>query len=169
MSEVKAIVSAIEMFLSSQINTIGNSVLWSCLDDDVDDAILINNLGNPKPPNGIAGETNGSSVSKAFRILRLRRNILRYLQHNIIQLNSEKARGGELQHSDALSLRGISRVFHMTISLTLCLNNNGKVRKDCHLPLLFEQHVQLIANFSCIAMVGRMETVLMQTGTLLSW
>ena len=147
MSEVKAIVSAIEMFLSSQINTIGNSVLWSCMDDDVDDAILLNNLGNPKPPNGIAGETNGSSVSKAFRILRLCRNILRYLQQNIIQLNSEKARGGELQHSDALSLRGISRVFHMTISLTLCLNNNGKVRKDCRLPLLFEQHVQLICEF----------------------
>mmetsp|Transcript_12466 Transcript_12466/g.22256 ORF Transcript_12466/g.22256 Transcript_12466/m.22256 type:complete len:709 (-) Transcript_12466:67-2193(-) len=114
---------AIEMFLSSQINTIDNSILWTCLDDDMDDAILLEHYG---------GETTCSSVSRAFRILRLRRNILLYLQHNIIQLNNDNTGSlvphpeRKLQHSDVRSLCGISRVFRMAISLTPCLNNFGK-------------------------------------------
>ena len=118
---------AIEMFLSSQINTIDNSILWTCLDDDMDDAILLEHYG---------GETTCSSVSRAFRILRLRRNILLYLQHNIIQLNNDNTGSlvphpeRKLQHSDVRSLCGISRVFRMAISLTPCLNNIGKVRRD---------------------------------------
>mmetsp|Transcript_10940 Transcript_10940/g.24151 ORF Transcript_10940/g.24151 Transcript_10940/m.24151 type:complete len:646 (+) Transcript_10940:312-2249(+) len=68
-----------------------------------------------------------SSITRATRIFRLRRNILQYLQHNIIQLKHPVLHSeGKWHHSGVLSLRGISRVFRMTISLSPYFNNIDK-------------------------------------------
>jgi hypothetical protein len=105
-----------------------NSILWTCLDDDVDDAVLIDLYG---------GEVARFSESRAIQILHLRRNILRHLRQNIIQLNSDNSLtlDPEKNAQHSLSLLGVSRVFRMAISLTPCLNTIGQVRRTipvCH-------------------------------------
>jgi len=117
LSELKSNVNSIERFLSSDINTIDNCILWSCIEDEADDKILLDSLKSNS-------ETSSSSSS---RIIHLRMHILQYLQHNIIQLNNTtvKLLG---RYSDDISLSGIARVFQMTISLSPYLDDN-KVRK----------------------------------------
>ncbi|KAL7538585.1 hypothetical protein ACHAXR_010064, partial [Thalassiosira sp. AJA248-18] len=137
LSEVKSTVTAMEIFLTSAINNIDNSILWSCVEDDADDGVLLENLGNTKS-RGNDRKVTCSSFPMALRIIRLRRIILRYLQHNIIQLNNEKT-GYLVPHSEgklhALSLSGISRIFCMTVSLTPCLNDFNKLT-DCAFSLI---------------------------------
>jgi len=117
LSELKSNVNSIERFLSSDINTIDNCILWSCIEDEADDKILLDSLKSNS-------ETSSSSSS---RIIHLRMHILQYLQQNIIQLNNTtvKLLG---RYSDDISLSGIARVFQMTISLSPYLDDN-KVRK----------------------------------------
>lgn len=121
------------MFLTSESNTISNSILWSCLDDDVDDAILLKHSGNPEPHENAEEDIS----SRASRILFLRRSVLRCLQNNIIQLENKNYslrvmphRESKCYHSGSLSLRGISRVFGMTISLSNLLNFANEVRRN---------------------------------------
>jgi hypothetical protein len=134
---VKSVISAIKTFLSSEISSIDNSILWSCLDDDVDDAILLKQLGNLEPHNN-AEEGMLSSTSRAARILFLRRNVLRCLQNNIVKMKKSNygVRPMPLCHSDSLSLRGISRIFGMTISLSTLLDIMNKVRRNAGQLLL---------------------------------
>ena len=133
---MKSVISAIKTFFTSEINNIDNSTLWSCLDDDVDDAILLKYLGNLEPHEN-AEEVMSPSTSRAARILFLRRNVLLCLQNNIVQpkKNNYGVRPMLHCHSDSLSLRGISRIFGMTISLSNLLDIMNKVRRNSD-PLL---------------------------------
>ena len=133
---MKSVISAIKAFVSSEINNIDNSTLWSCLDDDVDDAILLKYLGNLEPHEN-AEEAMSPSTSRAARILFLRRNVLRCLQNNIVQLKKNNYGVCPMLHchSDTLSLRGISWIFGMTISLSNLLDIMNKVRRNSG-PLL---------------------------------
>lgn len=120
------------MFLSSEANTIGSSILWSCLDDDVDDAILLETFKGIKPKDSTEKGTS-SSISREARILRLRTNILRRLQHNIINNKTGlpvSDSEGQQQHYGVVSLHGISRVFRMALSLMPYLNKIDKVSRD---------------------------------------
>lgn len=133
---MKSAISAIKTFLSSEINNIDNSTLWSCLDDEVGDAILLKHLGNLEP-HANAEEEMSPSTSRAAGILYLRRNVLRCLQNNIVQSKKNNYGVRPMLHynSDSLSLRGISRIFEMTISLSNLLDIMNKVRRNSG-PLL---------------------------------
>ncbi|KAL9179920.1 hypothetical protein ACHAXT_007890 [Thalassiosira profunda] len=122
--EVKATVTAIEVFLSSPANHIHSSILWSCLDDDADDVTLLKTMN---PALAKSAEEEGTFVSSAMRIIRLRRTILRYLQLNSIQTNDCDGSLPSMRSEEKLrASRGISRAFRMTISLTDCLDSMGK-------------------------------------------
>jgi hypothetical protein len=77
------------------------------------------------------------STSRAARILFLRRNVLLCLQNNIVQpkKNNYGVRPMLHCHLDLFSLRGISRIFGMTISLSNLLDIMNKVRRNSG-PLL---------------------------------
>ena len=128
LSELKSNVNSIERFLSSDINTIDNCILWSCIEDDADDKILLDSLKSNS-------EVSSSSSS---RIIHLRMHILQYLQQNIIQLNNTTVNPIG-KYSDDISLSGIARVFQMTISLSPYLDYN-KVRKCDMLVCSFPHH-----------------------------
>ena len=140
LSEVKSYVRAMERILTSDINTIHNSVLWSCIDDDMNDAILLESLGK-----SLDGEEDSeqspapaAASSRVSRIIRQRTHILTYLQQNIIQLlnNNNNVRlqmpyvEEECQaYLDVLSLKGIARVFRMTVSISTHLNGSSSTYK----------------------------------------
>jgi hypothetical protein len=120
------------MFFSSDITTIDSSIFWSCLDDDADDALLLNHLGKLEP-HITTEECMGSSISRAHGILFLRRNILRCLQNNIVQSKNKNCcpmlhRDRKRCHLGSLSLRGISRIFEVTMSLSKLSKIMNKVR-----------------------------------------
>ena len=117
LSELKSNVNSIESFLSSDINTIDNCILWSCIEDDADDKILLDSLKS---------NLSEASSSSSSRIIHLRMHILQYLQQNIIQLNNTTVKPLG-KYSDDISLSGIARVFQLTISLSPYLDDN-KVR-----------------------------------------
>jgi hypothetical protein len=125
---------AIETFMSSNVNTIDDSILWSCLDDDADDDVLLEHIQNLKPREIAKGEKSLSN-SRASMIIRLRRNIIRYLQQNIIKMNSNTFSrrmlypDEMLRQPDSVSLRCISRIFSMTVSLSIASNKISKVRR----------------------------------------
>lgn len=116
LQEVKTVVDSFKAFLSSRDIKIGGSVLWSCLDDEVDDGILRQHYGCKKV----------SENSTVLRILRQRKNLLQSLQH-IIQHSSNQ---------ESLLLPGIARVFRMTIFLTPRLSDTRKVRAFMMLKLI---------------------------------
>jgi len=133
LSEIKTISKSIDIFLSSQINTIDTSILWSCLDDDLDDKVLIDLYGR---------DTVCSSDTRAIQILRLRKNILQHLRQNIIQLTNGNSHVLYLEKKGSISLVGVSRVFRMAILLTPCLKEirqRGEVyssqKSSCHADL----------------------------------
>ncbi|KAL7548077.1 hypothetical protein ACHAWF_011367 [Thalassiosira exigua] len=121
LSEVKCTVVALERFLSSRKNTLGNAVLWSCLNDSAADVILRDTFGGSEKS---AEKMSLSSFSRAFEVLCVRRAILRYLA---LQLEGDDVCSSrdleeEMKRPDAFFRRGISRVFHMATFLTPCLN-----------------------------------------------
>jgi hypothetical protein len=121
------------MFFSSDITTICNSIFWTCLDDDADDALLLNHLGKLEP-HETTEECMGSSITRAHGIIFLRRNILRCLQNNIVQSMNKNScpmphRNTKRCYLGSLSLRGISRIFGMTMSLSKLVNIMSKVRR----------------------------------------
>ena len=131
-----------ERFLTSDINTIHNSVLWSCIDDGMNDAILLEGLGkswgdeedSEKSPTVAAA----AASLRASRIIRHRTHILTYLQQNILQLLNNTSVRLPMPYSEekcqaysnnVLSLRGIARVFRMTVSISTYLDGSNKVRR----------------------------------------
>lgn len=129
LSELKSCAAGIGLFLSSRVNTIGNSILFCCLDDDADDALLLEYFGVPNPQED-GDKVTSSLFARTRRTLRQRMNFLRYLQDNIIHLNTTNADPATVQSHEFASdlfLRCISRVFGMTISLTVHFDGAGKV------------------------------------------
>ena len=129
-----------KLFLSSNINTISSSILWSCLDDDVDDAILLKHFNNSLDQNENSMEALSSFTLRASRIYWLRSNVIRSLQNNIIQMNSST----NSACYRSISLCGISRVFGMTVSLSNLMNVKNKVN-ECPddgfaYPFMSQQH-----------------------------
>jgi hypothetical protein len=122
---VKSIIGAMQIFLSSNINAISSSILWSCLDDDVDDAILLKHFNNSLDQNENSMGALSSFTLRASRIYWLRSNVLRSLQNNIIQMNSST----NSACYRSISLCGISRVFGMTVSLSDLMNVKNKVNE----------------------------------------
>ena len=112
-----------QIFLSSNINAISSSILWSCLDDDVDDAILLKHFNNSLDQNENSMEALSSFTFRASRIYWLRSNVIRSLQNNVIQMNSST----NSACYRSISLCGISRVFRMTVSLSNLMNVKNKV------------------------------------------
>jgi hypothetical protein len=130
-----------KIFFSSDITTIDNSIFWSCLDDDADDALLLNHLGKLEP-HKTTEEHMESSTSRAHGILFLRINILRCLQNNIVQSKNKHCRpmphrGRKRCHLGSLSLSGISRIFGVTMSLSKLSNIMNKVRIKAFLHDMF--------------------------------
>ena len=121
-----------------------SSILWNCIIDDVDDDILLEIIGATSATREtLSGEStvppshSYATTSRACRIIRLRRDVLRQLQHNVIQLNNEKLPvkndydlldcNRDIPHFSALSVLGFSRVFSMAMSLTAYLNRVSNV------------------------------------------
>ena len=164
LSEVKSYVGAMERFLTSDINTIHNSVLWSCIDDDMNDAILLESLGKSLGKEEDSEQSPAAAASsRASRIIRHRTHILTYLQHNIIQLLNNTSVRLPMPYSEekcqaysnnVLSLRGIARVFRMTVSISTYLDGSNKVRQRGN---IFD--FILNSNVSCIiySSFGRLE------------
>ena len=128
-----------ERFLTSEVNNIDNSVLWSCIDDDMNDAILLESLGKSLGEEEDSEQSPAAS-SRASRIIRHRTHILTYLQQNIIQLLNNTSVRLPMPYSEekcqaysnnVLSLRGIARVFRMTVSISTHLDGSStyKVRR----------------------------------------
>lgn len=126
MSAVGAITKAIETFMASEINIIHSSILWDCLDDDADNAIIVEHLKGYKRPTENTEEALSSSFQKASLICHSRINILRKLQHSFLHLdNTDRLPGTD---SDGfISPCGISRVFRMAASLLSHLGHIAKV------------------------------------------
>ena len=129
-----------ERFLTSDINNIDNSVLWSCIDDDMNDAILLEGLGKSLCEEEDSEQSPAAAAAslRASRIIRHRTHILTYLQQNILQLlNNTSVRLPMLYSEEkcqaysnnVLSLRGIARVFRMTVSISTYLDGSNKVRR----------------------------------------
>jgi len=112
-----------KIFLASDVNAISSSILWSCLDDDVDDAVLLKHFNNSLDQNENSMEALSSFTLRALRIYWLRSNVIRSLQHNIILMNSSI----NSACYSLISLCGISRVFGMTVSLSNLINVKNKV------------------------------------------
>ena len=131
LSEIKYSVTAMERFLSSEMNTIGNAILWSCMNDDVDDTILLDNLGKSDHHQEEGGLSSVSAV-RVSRIIRHRGHILNYLEQNIIHLNNKTySFGKKSQQSGVLSLPGVARVLRLTVSLSAYLDHTNEVRRYC--------------------------------------
>lgn len=122
---MKSIISAMKLFLSSDINAINSSILWSCLEDDVDDAILLKHFNNGLDQNENSMEALSSFTLRASKIYWLRINVIRSLQNDILQLNSSS--NDTRYSSGSVSLCGISRVFGMIASLSNLMNVKSKV------------------------------------------
>ena len=129
-----------ERFLTSDINTIHNSVLWSCIDDDMNDAILLEGLGKSLCEEEDSEQSPAAAAAslRASRIIRHRTHILTYLQQNILQLLNNTSVRLPMPYSEekcqaysnnVLSLRGIARVFRMTVSISTYLDGSNKVRR----------------------------------------
>ena len=122
LSDIKSILSAIDMFMSSKANCIDETILWTCLDDDIDDEALVKDMQSHNPRLS-AQEDNSSRFPRISTILRLRRSILQCLLHNVLQMNSKSWSASSMPSEStrpqqySVSLRGISRLFRMTISL----------------------------------------------------
>ncbi len=123
MSDLKSIISAIDMFMSSKANGIDDTILWTCLDDDIDDEALVKDMQSHSPRVS-AQEENSSHCPRISMILRLRRSILECLLKNVLQMNSKSSSASLMMPFEltrprqySVSLRGISRLFRMTISL----------------------------------------------------
>ena len=112
-----------KIFLASDVNAISSSILWSCLDDDVDDAVLLKHFNNSLDQNENSMEALSSFTLRALRIYWLRSNVIRSLQNNIILMNSSINSACD----SLISLCGISRVFGMTVSLSNLINVKNKV------------------------------------------
>ena len=156
-----------ERFLTSDINNIDNSVLWSCIDDDMNDAILLEGLGkslgdeedSEKSPTVAAA---AAASLRASRIIRHRTHILTYLQQNILQLlNNDSVRlpmpyseeKCQAYSNNVLSLRGIARVFRMTVSVSTYLDGSNKVRQRGNIfDFILNSNVSCIiySSFGCI-------------------
>ena len=129
-----------ERFLTSDINNIDNSVLWSCIDDDMNDAILLEGLGKSLCEEEDSEQSAAAAAAslRASRIIRHRTHILTYLQQNILQLLNNTSVRLPMPYSEekcqaysnnVLSLRGIARVFRMTVSISTYLDGSNKVRR----------------------------------------
>ena len=129
-----------ERFLTSDINNIDNSVLWSCIDDDMNDAILLEGLGKSLCEEEDSEQSPAAAAAslRASRIIRHRTHILTYLQQNILQLLNNNSVRLPMPYSEekcqaysnnVLSLRGIARVFRMTVSISTYLDGSNKVRR----------------------------------------
>ena len=129
-----------ERFLTSDINNIDNSVLWSCIDDDMNDAILLEGLGKSLCEEEDSEQSPAAAAAslRASRIIRHRTHILTYLQQNILQLLNNTSVRLPMPYSEekcqaysnnVLSLRGIARVFRMTVSISTYLDGSNKVRR----------------------------------------
>ena len=147
LSDLKSIIIAIETFLSSKANHIDDTILWNCLDDDIDDDAIVEDMRHIDP-RGIAQGGNSSHGSRTSMILKLREFILERLLHNILQMNSNISSASRMPHSevprrqqDSVSLRGTSRLFRMTTSLLdVYFINNVSCDLECAYRPLFDSH-----------------------------
>lgn len=116
--------------MSSRINNIDNSIYWSCLEDDADDALLLEHFENI-----MKSTRNESESSSAASIIRLRKNIFQRLQQNILLLNDDSretySEGNGLQRSETLSPSGIARLFRLTVLLVPFLNHKVITMLQC--------------------------------------
>lgn len=109
-----------KIFVASDVHAISSTILWSCLDDDVDDAVLLKHFNNSLDQNENSMEALSSFTLRASRIYWLRSNVIRSF---IILMNSSI----NSACYSLISLYGISRVFGMTVSLSNLMNVKNKV------------------------------------------
>ena len=107
LGEVKSFIETIETFLGSRMNRFSSPILWSCMLDDVDDAFLIEAMTK-----NITMDT--VSLSRWQHITTFRIQVIRHLQQCLGDINTTTF--------DEATLRGLSRVFQLLMSLTPCLS-----------------------------------------------
>jgi hypothetical protein len=106
--------------MSSKANAIDDTILWTCLDDGNDDDALVKDMRSLMQRDSAQEEISNSS--RVSSILLLRRSIIQCLLHNVLNSKSSFTSFMSLsdltrRQLDSVSLRGISRLFRMTISL----------------------------------------------------
>lgn len=140
--------------MSSKANFIDDAILWTCLDDDIDDDALVEAFRNLIPKRS-AQEGNLSLFSSAYMIFNRRICILQCLLQNMLQINS-KTFPSETTRCQPISVshRDISRLFRMMISLSdvyiikVCREHDKVLHGDDIGTFLSTHYKLLLAVFS---------------------
>ena len=107
LGEVKSFIKAVETFMGSRMNRFSSPILWSCMLDEVDDAFLIEAMTKNVTMDAI-------SLSRWQHITTFRIHVIRHLQQCLGDTNAPTF--------DEATLRGLSRVFQLLMSLTPSLS-----------------------------------------------